>query len=259
MGKKDEYRSSIETILDGSATVSSQLANFLSSNSRLPGPRANLELLDAFSSVVGERCRRSPERFWNLSMRFSESPYEFVAMCGVRGVGAVGARLHEFSGRALEQLEVSAVNPSWRVREAVAMGLQDIMEADTNVAKRLERWVSQGDWLRMRAVAAGVAEPRLLKDDDMAAIALGLHREIFEKITGSEDRKSEEFRVLRQALGYSLSVVVASSPKSGFPYMKALILHRDPDVLWICRESLKTDRLASHHPDQVRELRSIIG
>src|SRR5208283_24648 len=133
-------------------------------------------------------------------------------------------------------------------REAVAMALQDMIESEPETAEQLHEWVRGEDWLEMRAVAAGVAEPRSLRDADAARSALRLHRAVFERILSSGMPRSGEFRVLRQALAYSLSVVVAALPEEGFSYLEELIVKRDADVLWICRENLKKNRLASRYP-----------
>jgi hypothetical protein len=106
----------------------------------------------------------------------------------------------------------------------------------------------------MRAAVAGVAEPKLLRSPAVASRALRLHREVFARITSAQMPKPREFGVLRQALAYTLSVVVAALPVEGFSFMEELVGIRDQDVRWICRENLKKDRLISRFPDKVRAL-----
>ena len=98
----------------------------------------------------------------------------------------------------------------WRTREAVAIGLQRMIKSDAGKTLReLQGWVVDGDdWLAMRAVAAGVAEPALVRDRAVAERALDLQRKILSRIASAAKREGEEFRALRQTLGYSLSVVV---------------------------------------------------
>jgi len=50
-------------------------------------------------------------------------------------------------------------------------------------------------------------------------------------------------RALRQALGYTLSVVTAASPETGFHLMEELAALPDPDIIWIVRENMKKKRL----------------
>jgi len=231
----------------------SKLAAYLSSNSHLPGPRANLELLAAFSTSI-RKSKVEPNQLWKLCFELRESADEFVAMCGVRGMGAIGVTNPQaFGKRSISELRASASSPNWRVREAVAMAVQDLLESNPGTIDELQEWIRSGDCLQMRAVAAGVAEPRLLKSDKVARSALRVHQSIFRALNNAE-RRSGEFKVLRQALAYSLSVVVAALPEEGFEYMQTLVAKGDPDILWICRENLKKNRLASHFPREVKAL-----
>jgi hypothetical protein len=254
--EKDNYGMLLPGLIAGSdGGDESALRAFLASHSNLPGPRANLELLDAYSTAIGELSRGRTDPLWKLSLRLRQSADEFVAMCGVRGIGAIGrSDPSAFAEKALSQLRLSSTHRSWRVREAVAMALQDMIESDPQTVERLEEWIHGGDWLEMRAVAAGVAEPRLLRRPNAARSAVRLHQAIFERILSVPAPRSGEFRVLRQALAYSLSVVVAALPDEGFSWMERLITKRDPDVLWICRENLKKNRLTSRFPDEVKAM-----
>jgi len=110
------------------------------------------------------------------------------------------------------------------------------------------------DWLAMRAVAAGVAEPPLLKDRALAQTALKLHEKILAKFSGASDRKTAEFKTLRQALGFTLSVVVAAVGDEGIRYLQELASSKDPDVRWVVKENLKKDRLKRLYPKQVKAL-----
>ena len=62
-------------------------------------------------------------------------------------------------------------------------------------------------------------------------------------MTAESERRSEEFRVLRQALGYCWSVAVAAQPELGKPAMERWLACPDRDVRWILRENLKKKRL----------------
>ena len=254
--EKDDYRRLLTQLIASSgARGDSALREYLASRSNLPGPRGNLELLEAFATTVGEASSEGQDLLWALALELRESTDEFLAMCGVRGIGAIGEKHpRTFSNMALSALRESARNSSWRVREAVAMALQDMIWSDPRVAERLNEWVRGGDWLEMRAVAAGVAEPKLLRGTATARSALLLHEAIFDRVLDAPVPRKGDFRVLRQALGYSLSVIIAALPEEGLSYMKALIAKRDADVLWVCRENLKKNRLRSRFPGDVKAL-----
>jgi hypothetical protein len=55
----------------------------------------------------------------------------------------------------------------------------------------------------MRAVVAGVAEPLLLRNEQIAKKALEFHKRIFAKILTTRERKSSDFRILKKGLGYT--------------------------------------------------------
>jgi len=52
-------------------------------------------------------------------------------------------------------------------------------------------------------------------------------------------RREEGFSVLRQGLGYALSVLVAAEPTRGFAQLERwaarCATHRDPDIDWVLR------------------------
>ena len=121
--------------------------------------------------------------------------------------------------------------------------------------KELEGWIRDEDLLVMRAVAATVAEPAILKDKETAISALQLHRNIMDQVLETKERKSESFKVLRKSLGYTLSVVVHAIPKEGSEFMAQLADSQDSDVLWIVKENLKKNRLVKNFPEQVESMK----
>jgi hypothetical protein len=72
-------------------------------------------------------------------------------------------------------------------------------------------------------------------------------------------RMSDEFRTLRQALGYCWSVVVAALPEYGKPALERWSRSPNLDVIWIVRENLKKTRLARMDVDWVSGLRARLG
>jgi hypothetical protein len=110
----------------------------------------------------------------------------------------------------------------------------------------------------MRAVAAGIAEPALLRNKETARLALDLHKKVFAQILATKERKSNEFKILKQGLGYTLSVVICAIPKEGFEYLHYLIDSQDSDILWIVRENLKKNRLIKNFPDKVFSTKKLL-
>jgi 3-methyladenine DNA glycosylase AlkC len=232
MSKIDDYRQTLRTLDDWEP--------FLLRESGLPGPRGNLELAHAVAEE-GDAALFQRLRSFDPLQAPTNSPYEFLAFCGVLGLGKLIAQGQR---AALEELRAYASDPRWRVREAVAQALQTYGDADMDaLLNEMEAW-SQGSPLEQRAAAAALCEPRLLVEP--AQVERVLH--ILDRITASllevEDRKSDAFQALRKGLAYCWSVAVAAHPAAGKPLMEKWLASDDKDVRWIMKQNLKKNRLA---------------
>jgi hypothetical protein len=229
--KTDEYRKKLRTLKNWDS--------FLLKESGLPGPRGNLELVQA---VADEGNRELFERLVTVGPEQAptNSPGEFLAVCGVVGLGRLVAQGEKKHLRTLRQ---SASDPRWRVREGVAMALQRVGDANMPLLlKEAEQW-SRGNLLEKRAAAAALCEPRLLKDPKNAKKVLVILDAITASIPALEERKSDEFTALKKGLGYCWSVAAAALPIEGKAMMEKWFVSRDRDVRWIMKENLRKDRL----------------
>ena len=95
---------------------------YLLEHSGLPGPRGNIELAQA---VALEGTLELFQRYLNYSADIApvNSPYEFLAFCGALGLGRL---LAEGDIALLQTMRRLASDPRWRMREAVAMALQQL-------------------------------------------------------------------------------------------------------------------------------------
>lgn len=169
------------------------------------------------------------------------TPGAFLAACGVAGLGRLLARGDD---AVLPTVQAAAEDPRWRVREAAAMALQRLGdERPARMFEIAEDWAGGGR-LEQRAAVAAVCEPRLLREAEYAHRALAVLDRITASVVGASDRRSEPFRVLRQALGYGWSVAVVAAPDAGKHAFERWAGSGDPDVRWIVRENLKKSRLA---------------
>jgi len=212
---------------------------FLRRESGLPGPRANLELVQAVAEE-GDAARF--QRYLALGPEQApvNSPQAFLAVCGVVGLGRLLAEgHHEF----LATLRRCAADPRWRIREGVAMALQRLGDVDMAALLGVAEEWSRGSLLEQRAAAAAVCEPRLLGQPEHVGRVLQLLDAITASLTQVAERRSDDFRVLRQALGYCWSVAVAAWPEKGQPMMEAWLASSDRDVRWVMKENLRKNRL----------------
>ena len=270
MGKKDSYRQPLKTLFDRYLQTGNteDIKTYLAANSNLPGPRGNLELAYAFADTAEEHSAENAPAVWKLALELAavpadeapvNDPKEFLPFCGVVSAGAVASVCPALRTETFSCLRRMATDSRWRTREGVAMGIQRLVPSMGQEALDvLGGWVNDENWLVMRAVAAGVAEPALLKAAETAREALGLHKKIFTQLLGAKERTSVEFRTLRQALGYSLSVVVCYAPSEGFAYMQELVASTDADVLWVVKENLKKNRLIKNFPVEVAAVQKLL-
>jgi len=208
---------------------------YLREHSGLPGPRGNIELGQAVADL-GDR---------QVFDDFIATGDEYLTFCGVLGLGA---ELASGEPDVLPRLRGYAMDSRWRVREAVAMALQRLGDADLpRLLGVVRSWMSDPDPLVQRAAVAGICEPRLLRTSEAAATAI----EACRSATGSlaarpvDLRKDAGVRVLRQGLGYCWSVAVAADPARGLAEFGKLEQSSDPDVAWVVRENRKKRRLAA--------------
>jgi hypothetical protein len=186
-------------------------------------------------------------------------PHEFIPFCGTVGIGAIGSACPARSGEAFARLRILSRDPRWRMREAVRMGLQRLLaQRGRETCAELERWIEGGDPLEMRAVAAAVADPALLQDGALATVALRMHERVMDQLLAMTDRRAEDVRTLRKALGYTWSVVVAAAPDDGFPCLARLVESGDPDALWIVKSNLRKARLVRDYPEQVASVGALM-
>lgn len=232
MGKKvDEHRRALERL--------DEWEPYLLAHSNLPGPRGNLELAQAAADLMSrERALRLLE--WTPERAPVGGREEFLAFCGAVALGRLVAEGEE---DLLPRLRELASDPRWRLREAVAVALQRLGAADfRRLLAEARRW-ARGSFLEMRAAAAALCEPALLRREADARAVLRLLDGITRALARAEDRKSEEFRVLRQGLAYCWSVAVAAAPAEGRAALERWLVSDDPDVRWVMAENLAKKRM----------------
>jgi hypothetical protein len=231
MAKVDDYRDILR--------FHDEWDEYLLAESGLPGPRGNLELARAVA-YEGNLATFRRYAAYDAESAPVNSPYEFLAFCGVLGLGRLIA---EGDMDLIPELRSHASDSRWRTREAVAMAMQWWGDADMPaVLAEMKSW-ADGNLLEQRAAVAGLCEPRLLTIPEYVAGTIGVLDRVTAGVEQELDRRSDAFRALRQSLGYCWSVAVAADPDIGKPAMARWLTASDPDVRWIMRENLKKKRL----------------
>ncbi len=244
MGKKNEYTQQLLAHTDWDA--------YLLQESGLPGPRGNLELAQAVADLGSVELFKRYIQYSDQDAP-ANSPYEFLVFCGVVGLGRL---LAEGDFSYLTIMRNFASDPRWRIREAVAMALQRFGDANMPaLLKEMQVW-AMGNPLEQRAVAAALCEPCLLTKGEYALATLQLLDEIMTSLTNQEDRRSEDFRVLRKGLAYCWSVAAAALPDPGRNLIEKWSCCPDKDVQWIIKQNLRKARLLRMDADWVEKMRN---
>jgi hypothetical protein len=227
MSKVNDYRQTLKNL--------NEWIPFLMKESGLPGPRGNLELAYAVAEEGNKKQFRQL-----LSFQAEENtPEVFLVFCGVVGLGKLVAN----DPPLFEQLRRYASDPRWRIREAVATGLQLVGDQDMDLLlKEMQKW-SKANWYEKRAAAAALAEPRLLGQPKYSKKVLQILNQITASMEKADAPKDEAFKILRQGMGYCWSVAVAALPETGKAMMEQWLDCHDKDIRWMMKENLKKNRL----------------
>jgi hypothetical protein len=215
-----------------------ELEAYLRAESRLPGPRANLGLL----GTAADEVDRGTALSWGAREVGRDPTDVFVVMVGL---AALGKLLGGGDRVARTLLRHRANDGEWRIREAVAIALQRLGDANSGaLAAEVFDW-SLGNALEARAAVAAVAEPRLLRDPALVRVALDVLDRSTTIVARSASPLSDDVKVLRQALGYAWSIVVAADPDRAARRFAAWFDHPSRDVQWLIGENRKKKRLSN--------------
>jgi hypothetical protein len=246
------------------------LQKYLLENSNLPGRRANLELASAFVQIIKDQTDFT--KSFELCKYFLEydnkkaptnDPREFLPFCGIWALGCMESE-DEFHEETKNLIFEAAHDARWRIREAVAKSIHCMIKNNIGFIEIMVSWIDNNDWLAFRAVAAGFANPSLLKDPIIAKQALDIHWMIFRQIiecTDQNELNSEEFRIMIKGLNYTLSVVVAAAPNEGFQLLEDILRKQSSNqntLNKIIHENLKKNRLIKNYPAEVENLKALI-
>jgi hypothetical protein len=247
MKKTDMYQQQLAGLSDWDG--------YLLQESGLPCPRGNLELAQVVAEM-GDQMLFERYVAFDADRAPTNDPGEFLAFCGVLGYGRLCA---EGQTHLLVPLRQFAADPRWRIREAVAMALHWLGRVDMEaLLTEMQQW-SQGNPLEQRAAAAALCHPDLLEDPGDVEQVLQILDSITASVAQAEDRRSDEFQVLRKGLGYCWGVAVSACPAAGKRKMERWFASEDRDVRWIMRQNLSKKRLERMDGTWVATWRSRIG
>lgn len=241
-----------------------ELEALLVSNSNLPGPRGNLELASDFAGQFGDGASEAQWQLLRMWLGITEGeapvgdPREYLPFVALQALGSAYPRLDDArKSQALESIKAAAGDGRWRPREGVAMAFQRIAERDFGIVREVfTEWMDEASLEDRRVIAAALAHPPILKSPENARYCLRVADRLMVGLTSMPEaaRKSEGFRILRQALEYTLSVFVAALPEDGFALLERWARSSDPDARRIVKSNLGKGRLKRYEPELQRVL-----
>lgn len=184
---------------------------YLMEESGLPGPRANLELVNAVSKLGNEELFL---RFISYSPDKApvNSQEEILTLCGTVGLGKLIA---EGTKEYFDTLRTLASDCRWRVREGVAMALQIYGENYmSELINEMDKW-SKGNNFEKRAAIASLCEPKLLHKKEEVIRVLKIVNTVMQCVKEASNRKDESFQTLKKGLAYCWSVAIVAEPSEG--------------------------------------------
>ncbi len=231
MTKVEEFSDRLKTLDDW--------IPFLKANSNLPGPRGNLELAysAAHTSTIYQMelmlAEDSPDVVEN-------SPEVFVVFCGVV---ALGVHYKPGNNQQISTLRHYANDSRWRIRESVAMALQEIGKRDMQLLLSvLQNWMN-GPYLQLRAIAAGLCESVLLQKLSVTGQFLEMLDQITTRIQEGPLDDKDGYFALQKGLSYCWSVAACAYPEKGKRLMEKWMSSNQPGIRKIMGENLRKNRL----------------
>ena len=153
----------------------------------------------------------------------------------------------------IETIRKYASHKSWRIREAVAMGIQEISEENMQATLKNITKMQVGNFYEKRAVVAGLCEPKLLKDIKVANTVIRILNEITEAFNHN-DKLADDEESLRKTLAYAWSVAIVHAPTNGKKAFEKLLEIESKHIKWIIKENLKKNRLIKMDTDWVKKM-----
>ncbi|MDZ7680449.1 MAG: hypothetical protein U5J63_01760 [Fodinibius sp.] len=216
-------------------------------HSHLPGPRANIELAQAFAHIG---TLMDFKKYIHLEVEEApeNSPEVFLVFCGLLGLGDYLGKYHD--GGLVKELKQKANDERWQVREAVVMALQTIGRKNVlRLLKYAQKW-AEGSFFEQRASVAGLCDPDLLQTRKVALAAL----ELLDWVTANLVKHDEEmetagYLALRKSLSYCWSIAVVAHPDKGKPMMERWIKEQHSIVRSVMRENIQKQQLQEAEPE----------
>ena len=237
-----------------------ELTGFLSTNSNLPGPRANLTLAFKAAELILRDWQKHEALLRKLLNMWAHSMDEYLLLC--RNV-ALGYILSGYDDQVYEEvLYRQNFHPTWRAREAVTLGLQKTLSSRPGYTLRLlAKWNRSGDALILRNTLMVLADPPTLRNSEQARDSLRAYVvEAMELVKHSspEAKRSDDYKLLKKSLGFVPSVA-AVHDKRIIDDMENWVQADVKEWKTILRSNLGKSRLEKAYPVESERIKAVLG
>jgi hypothetical protein len=242
MTKKQEFIPKMKLTIDDPE----KLERFLIENSKLPGPRANLELAFALSEVYENIKVLTKWTEIDADHADVNDPKSFLPFCAAIALGRLYTKTKD--NRIIRILKKLAGDDRWRIREAVAFGFQRIGEDNISELKRIfSEWIVKSNNREKRTILVSLAHPEIL-DENTALFCFEILEYVFENM-----ERDDDFEILKKGLEFTISVYIVANPESGFSFIEKWI-GKDKVIDEIIKTNLKKNRLLKEYPERAGKL-----
>ena len=233
----------------------SELTLFLSENSNLPGPRANLTL----AIKLGELFTKSWARYSTFLRRCIDSwgDDEYLRTCRNIVIGYIVAYHSEEDIWTLDLLYQDNLSNEWRPREAVTIGLtKALQQKETYMLQLLHRWNEDNDLMILRNTLVTLADPENLRRSPKIREALRLYT-----VKAMMDLKDEirtsmpSYKMLKKSLGFTISVAAVEDPQM-IRMFEAWVESDAKQWKSVLKSNLNKNRLAKKYPELTARLKA---
>ena len=244
-----------QTYLDNNNIAS--LTKYLSENSNLPGPRANLTLAYKLAQLASESWPTYTDYLKRCITEWSKDD-EYLRTCRNITLGYILASHSSEEHWITPLLYEDNYNSMWRPREAVTLGLEETLrKRPTYTLNLLEGW-NNGDLIVLRNTLMILASPPILSENVSVRESLRQYTvEAMNRIKQDTDSKPKGHDILKKSLGFIISVAVVADPEILILIEKWV---KSGEKTWrsILISNLKKKRLTRHYPEETSELLKLL-
>ncbi len=233
------------------------IRRFLSDNSNLPGPRANITLARTLSELMSRDWETDNSFMKDCLDDWSQGNDEYLRFCRNFVLGYIMAEYPEEWPWATRLLYEDNFNNLWRPREAVTLGVAEALRRRTTLTlSLLDDWNRNEDLVVLRNTLMILADPEVLPKSRETRDALrGYTVKAMKIVKDHSTPMPNGLSLLKKTLRFTISVGAVHDP-SMMEKLEEWVDSGAREWRSILKSNLKKNRLTKRHPEKTRELLS---